>query len=74
MPHSIILDKNRNVLKTAADASFDLTEIHEAYEAMPNGTAKTNAATLIENASDSLADFDSDYQGQLSAIKTAVGL
>lgn len=72
--HLIILDRNRNVLKTAADASVELTEIHEAFEAMPSGSAKTAAANLIDSASDTLADFNTDYAGQIEAIKTAVGI
>jgi hypothetical protein len=74
MPHSIILTKNRDLIKAGADGSVELTEIHEAFDAMEEGSAKTAAATLLDNFQDSVCDFTSDYCGQIDAIKTAVGL
>lgn len=54
MPHLIILEKNRDLMKLGADASCQLTEIHEAYEALPEGITKTTVGTMLDNLSENL--------------------
>lgn len=74
MPHLIIDEKTRAFIKALADESVQMDDIHTAFEAMADGSAKTAATALIEAHSDWLSDYCSDYQGQIAAIKQAVGL
>lgn len=50
MPHLIILEKNRDLMKLGADASCQLTEIHEAYEAK----ARRHYRSLIESNAEAI--------------------
>lgn len=74
MAHIIILGKNRDLLRTAADASVELAEIHEAVEAMPSGTQKTTAMAAVDNLADALNDFNSDFAGHIATIKAICGI
>jgi hypothetical protein len=74
MSHLIIDEKTRVFLKSMAVESLEMDAIHEALEDMPNGSGKTSAETLIDNLGEWLNDYRSDFEGQMAAIKTAVGL
>lgn len=72
--HLIIDERNKLFLRESAVANTEMEDIHNAYEAMPEGAAKQAAAVAIDNFADFLADARSDYIGHMENVRSSVGL